>query len=78
MLYVKQYRVEDKNNLIIRLASPSSNSGIPKKYPSMRIWKPILPLLGDQKEPCIADRGCRIVSVEIVVLLSNLFINVSG
>ena len=28
-------------------------------------------MLGDQ-EPCTADRGCRIVSVEIVVLLVNL------
>ena len=30
-------------------------------------------MLGDQ-EPCTADRGCRIVSVEIVVLLSNLLL----
>ena len=30
-------------------------------------------MLVDQ-EPCTADRGCRIVSVEIVVLLSNLFL----
>ena len=28
-------------------------------------------MLGDQ-EPCTADRGCRIVSVETVVLLANL------
>ena len=28
-------------------------------------------MLGDQ-EPCTADRGCRIVSVEVVVLLSTL------
>ena len=28
-------------------------------------------VLGDQ-EPCTADRGCKIVSVEIVDLLSNL------
>ena len=34
-------------------------------------------LLGDQ-EPCTADRGCRIVSVEIVVLFVKPFINVSG
>ena len=30
-------------------------------------------MLGDQ-EPCTADRGCRIVSVEIVVLLSSLLL----
>ena len=32
-----------------------------------------LPVLGDQ-EPCTADQGCRIVSVEIVVLLSSLLL----
>ena len=30
-------------------------------------------MLGDQ-EPCTADQGCRIVSVEIVVLLSSLLL----
>ena len=34
-------------------------------------FKPILCVLGDQ-EPCTADQGCRIVSVEFVVLLSSL------
>ena len=29
-------------------------------------------MLGDQ-EPCTADRGCRIVTVEIVVLLSTFY-----
>ena len=41
-LYAKQYKVEDKKNLIIRWASQSSNTGIPNKYPTMQIWKPIL------------------------------------
>ena len=34
---------------------------------------PVSKVLGDQ-EPCTADRGCRIVSVEIVVLLSSLLL----
>ena len=37
------------------------------------LWKPLIVVLGDQ-EPCTADRGCRIVSVEIVVLLSSLLL----
>ena len=28
----------------------------------------------EDQEPCTADRGCRIVSAEIVVLLSNLLL----
>ena len=44
---MKQYRVEDKNSLVIRGASQSSKTGVPNKYPTMQIWKPILAFCTD-------------------------------
>ena len=46
------------------------NNRFRKNKKQVRVGKPQKGMLGDQ-ESCTADRGCRILSVEIVVFLST-------